>query len=1066
MNRKIILFLLAVFVVYFIFTMNHSYRNPSNRSLQRRIIERNLKFNRYIAIIGSAGYIGSRLLQNLQGQKDWFVVGYDRIFEGQASHEIETDDLHKFQVVIYLGGLTGRTACLNRPAEVEYENIGDILKLAKRMFRSQLLIFASTSAITEGSGSNLSDEDASIQLHLLDPYAASLLRREQALRNLSSTVRKVPQLIGLRFGTVIGLSVSQRVDLGHMAFICKAFMTGKINITHPETNRAFLYMEDLLRAVTTLIRQSEKAQRFDLFHLQSFSATISNVANTIAWRTGAHIHSWDHPVKHDVAGFSLSTKKFTTTFNFTFTGNHDDVVSRLIDDVPRMCVGRESRLEQNVTKCVVCGSSTLHTVLDLHKQPLANDFRTVNSTACERFPLRLVRCPKCHHTQLSYIVDRKYLFSHYLYQSGTSQSLKTYFAWLAAKIIDESEQTNGTVLEIACNDGSQLDEFSKHGWKTFGVDPAKNLVELARAKNHTVFSGFWGVDSFHNLPSSDSLDAIVAQNVLAHVENPVHFLRTCAAKMNKKTKLYIQTSQCEMYETGQFDTVYHEHISFFTAHSFQAIAVLAGLKILNFEITPIHGRSCLVTFERKDISNVSFITSLEKKEVPSLRAALEKERDLGMTDPWFYVKYQAHALAMRQWIVRQLSALHGQGHTIVAYGAAAKGMVLLHFLLEIWDGSWNISYVVDDAPLKQNTFCPGTLIPVRPTAELGKHDVSTSLTIVVFAWNFREEILQKVRQQTVNRGMTNIFIILPFPQQQLLKLDADNNSTLAQNSYRPLPWPLIFPTPRRPVLLISHFYNEELLLPYWIRHHAPMFDMAILIDYNSTDKSLEIIRREAPSSWKIVSSRNIMFDAELVDDEVKDYEKMFPKAWKIALNTPEFLVHFNLRQMLAEVERSSNTMAFRFRGITMTGNDSIPLQRFSSLLKQRSQYSFVFNTAGENEAVNAHSRFLHRYLFAHYESGRHNIGPDHWEWAPIGYIAKFTFTPWPEIMARKLQIAARIPESDRQRGRGGHHIVQGHQLENAVKGILEKPQISLQNYIAMNQFLQSIHCVWKEVLDP
>ncbi len=124
------------------------------------------------------------------------------------------------------------------------------------------------------------------------------------------------------------------------------------------------------------------------------------------------------------------------------------------------------------------------------------------------------------------------------------------------------------MLEVACNDGSQLNQFSKYGWKTVGVDPAKNLAELARKQGHIVYTGFWGVDQFPLLPSPDNLDIIIAQNVFAHVEDPVQFLRACVAIMSVKTKLYIQTSQCEMYETGQFDAVYHEHISFFTAHSF------------------------------------------------------------------------------------------------------------------------------------------------------------------------------------------------------------------------------------------------------------------------------------------------------------------------------------------------------------------------------------------------------------------------------------------------------------------------------------------------------------------
>jgi nucleoside-diphosphate-sugar epimerase/2-polyprenyl-3-methyl-5-hydroxy-6-metoxy-1,4-benzoquinol methylase len=754
---------------------------------------------KHITIIGSSGYIGARLLRDLQGKTNWRVIGYDRIFSGQASYEISTQNLRKFQVVIYLGGLTGRVMCQERPDAVKQENVDDIYNLAKRMLSSQLLIFASTSAIAEGSGSVLAAEDSLVRPHLLDSYTASMLLREITLRNLSFASNGVPKMIGLRFGTVVGLSDSQRIDLAHMALVCHAFLNGKVHVTHPETNRAFLCLEDLIRAVTVLIERSKNAKRFDIFHLQSFSTSISNVANTIASRTRVHIHVSDHPVNKDSLGFALNATKFRTMYNFTFEGKQDQVIERLVEDVPRMCLGRQSRRDNHSTSCVVCGSRVMHTVLDLNTQPLANDFRnrTEESEKCERFPLHLVRCPKCHHTQLSYFVERAYLFSHYLYQSGTSQSMKVYFEWLAKKIIGESDKTNGTVLELACNDGSQLNQFSKHGWKTIGVDPAGNLAEIARKQGHIVYTGFWGVDKFAHLPSPDTLDVIIAQNVVAHVENPVQFLNSCAAAMSVTTKLYIQTSQCEMYETGQFDTIYHEHISFFTAHSFKKIADIVGLKIVNFEITQIHGRSCLVTFQRMKISSTFFNTVFRNEDTPSLSMAIHKERNLGVTETWFYVKYQAQAQAMRQWIIHQLAVLDKQGHTIVAYGAAAKGMVLLHFLLASPDRTWNISYVIDDAPLKQNTFCPGTSIPVLPASILSKHDSTKPLTIIVFAWNFWEEISKRIRKETLEKGISKVFVILPFPHQQFVKLEPDTTLILTQNTYKPLAWPSVSSSTRR-----------------------------------------------------------------------------------------------------------------------------------------------------------------------------------------------------------------------------------------------------------------------------
>ncbi|UJR08072.1 hypothetical protein I4U23_012349 [Adineta vaga] len=1018
-----------------------------------------------IAIIGSSGYIGSRLLRHLQSIEEWSVVGYDRIFPGEASHEIPYSDLQSFHVVIYLGGLTGRAACRDRPKDVEQENIGDIYALAKRMTSFQLLIFASTSAIAEGSGSTPFSEDSPVQSQLFDSYTASLKRREEVLQSFSLKRKTAPRMIGLRFGTVVGLSSSQRTDLAYMALICQAFLGGRLYVTHPESNRAWLCMEDLMEAFTVLIKGSQRAKWFDIFHLQSFSCSISNVVNSIARLSGAHVDIKSHSINDDNVGFSLNTTKFETTFNFTFSGNQDQIITRMMDDVPRMCLGRESRKDNNSVPCVVCGSHEMHTVLDLHTQPLANDFKTQPnaSIACDRFPLRLVRCTKCHHTQLSYIVDRSYLFSHYLYQSGTSDSLKNYFEWLARKVIDESDTRNGTVVEIACNDGSQLNQFLKYGWQTIGIDPAKNLVKLAKAQGHTVYSGFWGTDKFSQLPPPDTLNAIIAQNVLAHVDTPVKFLRACAAVMGLKTKLYIQTSQCEMYETGQFDTIYHEHVSFFTAHSFKKIANLAGLNIINFEITPIHGRSCLVTFQRMKSSNKSFLTAAQLQLAPSFSSALGKEYNLGMTEHWFYLKYQAQAQSMRQWIIRQLENLNSQGHTIVAYGAAAKGMVLLHYLLEMPNRLWNISYICDDAPLKQNTYCPGTLIPVRPTTELSRSDPTKPLTIIVFAWNFWNEIATKIRKQTIKEGINNVFVILPFPQQQLIRLSSATTLTLTENPYRLLPWPNILPRTRLPVILLSHFFNEEILLPYWIRHHVSMFDMAILINYNSTDRSVEIIRQEAPKTWKIVDSRNEGFEAQKVDEEVMNYEQMYPKAWKIVLNTPEFLVHSNLRQMLAETERNTDIKALRFRAIAMSGDDSKPLQRFVSLLKQRSQYTLNTSSTSEMHGETYYSRYLHRFPTVQYGIGRHSIADAIWQWTDTGFIAKYQYTPWPEIINRKLQIRHRIPSSDLAQLRGFQHDINFEQLQMTKNLAQRMCQNDLKNLSAITGELVAMHRLWREV---
>ena len=168
-----------------------------------------------VAIIGAGGYIGSKLHEALAAHSNLNVTGFDRDPRLErpvppvtklAAQDIPTSDLLGFDVVIYLGGLTGRAACKRHTKrEILHENVGDLVNLASRMNGTQLLVFASTSALMEGSGYKPAGEEGPINTKLLDRYARSMAEREKAMRRLSSNTG-TPQLIGLRFGTVLGSS--------------------------------------------------------------------------------------------------------------------------------------------------------------------------------------------------------------------------------------------------------------------------------------------------------------------------------------------------------------------------------------------------------------------------------------------------------------------------------------------------------------------------------------------------------------------------------------------------------------------------------------------------------------------------------------------------------------------------------------------------------------------------------------------------------------------------------------------------------------------------------------------
>jgi len=997
------------------------------------------------------------------------------------SRDIPTNDLQSFNTVIFLGGLTGRAACnAHTHEEVWRENVEAPADVAKRMKGNQVLFFASTSAVTEGSGEEVRRESDAVDKNLLDSYSMSMFAREANMTQFAERAPSPPKLVAFRFGTVIGVSPGQRTDLLHMALLASSFTTGVLGVFHPKSSRAFLWLEDLARAFQTAIdRHATLQPGLSLFHLASFNTNVQSVANAVAARTQARIEVRGLGKDDADKGFSLDTSKFKDTFSFKFQGSQEAVINNLYYHIPASITAKGAHVKNSSvsatgdgrTPCPVCGACHHQEVLDLGEQPFANDFRATEHEALNAptSALKLLRCRSCNHMFLSEIADRKELFSNYLYQSGTSATLKQYFGWLADKVVSESSAvSDGNILEIASNDGSQLDKFKERGWKTFGVDPAENIAPIAREKGHTIAIGFWGEGTFSNMLGSVSLDAIVAQNVFAHVPQPVKFLNACKAVMGPSTKLYIQTSQCHMLQDGEFDTAYHEHISFFSGHSFQKAADMAGLRIAAFELTPIHGTSCLVTLQKQGSVVVSHGVTLRQR--------IEEEEGDGISQDFFYERYKERAFQTRRWINRQMQGLIKRGYEVGAYGAAAKGMVLLHFLLrEASEASrsWKLGFVLDDAPLKQGMFCPGTRIPTWPTAQLASVDERKPLAILVLAWNFWPEIAKSIRGLGLRRR--EVLCLLPFPQARLVRLDltpdANRESELSRIPFYPHAWPARKQRQRK-LMLLTHFFNEEMLLPFFIQHHAPSFDHAVLIDFDSTDRSVELIKRLAPPSWRVVrSTTGRVFDARKTDQQIMDWEAQFPEDWHIALTVTEFLVHPTLRSFLQNYNPPPGlTRIVKFRSAEMVGDDTHPLQYGGSLPKQRSVYQ-------SGNVCGLYCRFAHAGFKAKeysYVPGRHGMQNNKQqtpEVASEGVILKYKWTPWPESIKRKQQEGANIPQSDAAQGFGTDHIVHNKDHGALLKereDNFRKPQTDLRQVTGLHQGekVDPRHVSFQEALDP
>ena len=381
---------------------------------------------------------------------------------------------------------------------------------------------------------------------------------------------------------------------------------------------------------------------------------------------------------------------------------------------------------RRIVECVACGSNDLRKILDLKTQPLANDYRIEKSDR-QKFPLQLNLCLTCTHSQLSVSINQELLFVDYQYVSGTSETLSNYFNSLRDRIIQTHGEI-GKLLDIGSNDGTFLEKFQGTKWRTIGVDPAVNLVPDAISRGVKTIPAFFTEDLTEFL--AKDFDAVVAMNVFAHTSEPARILMGVSKILSSTGKLYIQTSQADMFINHEFDTVYHEHISFFNVRSMKALLSRTGWNLVDVEIVNIHGNSYLWKIEKSSNGGDQF----------SPREEFEKEN--GLYDQRTYDSFAAKVNSIVKGVLDIVESSRKQGYLVASYGAAAKGNTFLNYA-EI-----NLDFIFDDTPYKIGKYAPaGNNRVSSPTL---MSSIEEKILFVIPAWNFKEEILGKIRHLRPN----------------------------------------------------------------------------------------------------------------------------------------------------------------------------------------------------------------------------------------------------------------------------------------------------------------------------
>lgn len=405
---------------------------------------------------------------------------------------------------------------------------------------------------------------------------------------------------------------------------------------------------------------------------------------------------------------------------------------------------------KEITLCRCCGSKKLFMYLDLGRQPLANSYHKGESL--KSYPLQVLVCQNCFHSQLSVVIKPALMFKNYLYVSGTTTTFQKHCKELAKDAIRRVKKNNIQVLDIACNDGTLLEYFRQLGCNVYGVDPARNLREITRKKEIPVVVDYWSLETAKKLKQKFSI--ITGTNVFAHVDRADLFLEACFFVLEADGLLILEFPYCnKMIKYNEFDTIYHEHVSYFLVNSFVTLASRMNFHIVDLLQTPIHGGS--IRF---------FLKKGKGDRAQKVLALIKAEKGNGLFDIRTYKRFTRQVWKNREELRALVSKLKRNKKKAIGYGASAKGNTMLNFF------KLNLEYIVDDNPLKWGYLTPGRNIPIKPPQALQQEQ--KELYILILSWNFYKEITKKIKK--LRGAEFHDYCILYVPKVKLLPVYGKN----------------------------------------------------------------------------------------------------------------------------------------------------------------------------------------------------------------------------------------------------------------------------------------------------
>jgi SAM-dependent methyltransferase len=410
--------------------------------------------------------------------------------------------------------------------------------------------------------------------------------------------------------------------------------------------------------------------------------------------------------------------------------------------------------DDNLGKCILCGDAQVEQFLDLGSTALANKFLSKEELATPepKYPLKVGFCHACGHVQLMELVPPQAMFDHYLYVSSASDTLKNHLWDLSDEIVKRYQlDADDLVIDIGCNDATLLHGFKRYGLRTLGVDPAQNLAKLTSENGIERCTVLFSAETARQITSRWGKASIVtATNTFPHIQDLEDFIGGLKTVLKPGGVFVIEMHYLlDLVEQIAFDTVYHEHVSYWALGPMKRLFESNGMQVVDAERVPLHHGQLRVHVKRQGEGDIG----------PAVAEIITAEKAAGLDRFETYERFAARARKIKKDLHETLARFARKGQRVAGYGAPAKGNTLLGFL-EI--DSELLPYIADRSTLKQGLYTPGTHIPVVAPERLLADQPDY---VLLLAWNFVDEIMAQQAEYLKRGGK----FIIPVPKVQVMQ---------------------------------------------------------------------------------------------------------------------------------------------------------------------------------------------------------------------------------------------------------------------------------------------------------